>query len=110
MTKDRLQNWLGRQVALFNLVKAERRLYDTDDTEFTYEYSMSQGNGLALDNIERVAELLGIKLTVRDRKDEDYPTELSFEYNGVTFYALSEKDVDFYTQYTQYEKEVSEFE
>ena len=105
-------NWLDRQVALYTLVKAERWLYDESDENgcsntFTYEYSMSQGNGLALDNIEMVAELLEVTLTVRDRKDAEYPTELSFKYNGVTFYALSEKDVDFYTQY---EKEVSEFE
>lgn len=99
MTKEKLTEWLDTRVAIFTLVHSGCRLYDEPNENgvsevFTYEYSLAQRDMMAIDNIQRVAEVLGVTLTVSKRDDDMYPTQLSFEYKGVTFYELSEKGAD----------------
>jgi hypothetical protein len=100
MTRERVEQWLDKQVEIYNLIKDNMYLRRNDGSLFCYEYANGRQNRLGISHLEEVAKIMGIpfKCEVFDYADSEFRTRLSFTYKGVEFYRLSDKEISYYEQ------------
>lgn len=91
MTKAILEQWLDKQIELYNGVRENQALLDDDEQEYSYMLS-SYTDGIHISHPKRVARFLEIPTQVVELNDMEYPYKVKFWYKGVSFFGLCTKE------------------
>ena len=91
MTKAKLEQWLDKQIELYNEVRGNQALLDDDEQEYSCMLS-SYTDGIHITHSKVIAKLLEIPTKVVEFIDVEYPYKVKFCYRGVSFFSLYTKE------------------
>ena len=91
MTKAKLEQWLDKQIELYNEVRKNQALLDDDEQEYCWMLS-SYTDGIHITHAKAVARFLELTIEIVDLKDVEYPYKVRFTYHGVVFFSLYHKE------------------
>ena len=87
MEKEKLTLWLDKQAELYRELRTNQSLLDENEEEYACLLSVNI-EGVHITHAKRIANLLEIPFTKSARNDDDYPIQISFTHNGVSFYSI----------------------
>ena len=87
MTKAKLEQWLDKQVELYNEIRSNQGLFDEDGAEYSWLLS-GYTDGIHISHPMMIARFLEIPTQVVELKDVEYPYKVKFWYRGVSFFGL----------------------
>lgn len=94
MTREKLEQWLDKQIELYSEVRKNQALLDDDEQEYCWMLS-GYTDGIHITHSKAVAKFLEIPFEVVDLEDVEYPYKVRFTYRGVKFFTLyTEKEFE----------------
>lgn len=87
MTRAKLEQWLDKQVELYNEVRNNQALLDDDEQEYSWMLA-GYTDGIHISHPKMVARFLEIPIQVVELSDVEYPYKVKFWYRGVSFFGL----------------------
>lgn len=87
MTREKLEQWLDKQIELYNEVRNNQALLDDDEYEYSWMLS-GYTDGIHISHSKRVAKFLEIPTQAVEFNDVEYPYKVKFWYRGVLFFGL----------------------
>lgn len=91
MTREKLEQWLDKQVELYNEVQKNQALLDDDEQEYSCMLA-GYTDGIHIDHVKAIARFLELPIEIVELLDVDYPYRVRFTYHEVSFFGLYTKE------------------
>ena len=91
MTREKLEQWLDKQIELYNEIQNNQELLDDDEQEYSCMLA-GYTDGIHITHVKAIARFLELPIEIVELRDVDYPYRVRFTYHEVSFFGLYAKE------------------